>query len=171
MSSGHKVSFIFDFFLITLVAALVAAVFVAFAWAQGPMPPGSSVTSLATPTPPPSGEEGGWMVFGFVIAMVVIFAIAGRLLDLKSKREADAVHLEAQISDALLRDPRLCRLPVAASVRLPVWRRSPVTIKVVSTSCRGTWAITPNVVRGKEPVKFVGETGTPPPVRRDAVGQ
>ena len=30
--------------------------------------------------------------------------------------------------------------------------------KVVGTSCRGTWVITPDVVRGKEPVRFVGDT-------------
>jgi len=30
--------------------------------------------------------------------------------------------------------------------------------KVVSASCRGTWAITPDVVKGKEAVHFVGET-------------
>jgi hypothetical protein len=32
--------------------------------------------------------------------------------------------------------------------------------KVVSASCRGTWAITPDIVKGKEAVHFVGE---PPP--------
>jgi hypothetical protein len=30
--------------------------------------------------------------------------------------------------------------------------------RVASTTCRGTWAITPNVVKGKEPVHFVGQT-------------
>jgi len=29
--------------------------------------------------------------------------------------------------------------------------------KVVSASCRGTWAITPDVVKGKETVHFVGK--------------
>ena len=29
--------------------------------------------------------------------------------------------------------------------------------KVVSASCRGTWAITPDVVKGEEGVHFVGE--------------
>ncbi len=29
--------------------------------------------------------------------------------------------------------------------------------KVASASCRGTWAITPDVVKGKQPVKFVGD--------------
>ena len=32
--------------------------------------------------------------------------------------------------------------------------------RVVSTTCRGTWAITPDVVKGKEQVHFVGETAT-----------
>jgi hypothetical protein len=30
--------------------------------------------------------------------------------------------------------------------------------KVADTTCRGTWAITPNVVKGKEPVHFAGKT-------------
>ena len=33
--------------------------------------------------------------------------------------------------------------------------------KVVSTTCRGTWAITPDVVKGKERVQFVGEPSAP----------
>jgi hypothetical protein len=30
--------------------------------------------------------------------------------------------------------------------------------KVVGASCRGTWVISPDVVKGKEPVNFVGDT-------------
>lgn len=33
--------------------------------------------------------------------------------------------------------------------------------KVVSAACRGTWAITPNIISGKEPVKFVGDPSLP----------
>ncbi|MFZ1061454.1 MAG: hypothetical protein WAP47_19950 [Candidatus Rokuibacteriota bacterium] len=33
--------------------------------------------------------------------------------------------------------------------------------KVASAACRGTWAITPDIVKGKERVRFVGE----PPAR------
>jgi len=29
---------------------------------------------------------------------------------------------------------------------------------IVGTTCKGTWAITPNTLKGKEPVKFVGDT-------------
>ncbi len=30
--------------------------------------------------------------------------------------------------------------------------------KVIGASCRGTWVITPDVVKGKQPVNFVGDT-------------
>ena len=35
--------------------------------------------------------------------------------------------------------------------------------KVASTTCRGTWAITPNIVKGNEPVHVVGQTPRPAP--------
>ncbi len=34
--------------------------------------------------------------------------------------------------------------------------------RTANASCRGTWVITPNVVKGREPVHFVG-TSPPPP--------
>jgi hypothetical protein len=33
----------------------------------------------------------------------------------------------------------------------------PTATKVVGVSCRGTWVITPDVLKGKERVKFVGD--------------
>jgi hypothetical protein len=33
--------------------------------------------------------------------------------------------------------------------------------KIVGASCRGSWVITPDVVKGKEPVNFVGDTSVP----------
>jgi hypothetical protein len=33
--------------------------------------------------------------------------------------------------------------------------------KVVGTSCRGTWVISPNILRGRERVEFLGELSTP----------
>jgi len=30
--------------------------------------------------------------------------------------------------------------------------------RVADTACRGTWVITPNNLKGREPVKFVGDT-------------
>lgn len=34
----------------------------------------------------------------------------------------------------------------------------PTAGKVAMAACGGDWIVTPNVVRGREPVKFVGET-------------
>lgn len=33
--------------------------------------------------------------------------------------------------------------------------------KVASAACRGTWAITPDIIKGNEPVKFVGDSSLP----------
>jgi len=43
----------------------------------------------------------------------------------------------------------------------------PTAGKVAMASCGGAWIVTPNVVRGREPVKFVGDT-TPTPSRSTA---
>ena len=38
----------------------------------------------------------------------------------------------------------------------------PTAGKVAMASCGGAWIVTPNVVRGREPVKFVGDTTLTP---------
>jgi hypothetical protein len=42
--------------------------------------------------------------------------------------------------------------------------------KVVGTTCRGTWVITPNAVRGKEPIRFIGDTRTSGIPQSEATG-
>jgi hypothetical protein len=37
---------------------------------------------------------------------------------------------------------------------------------VASAACRGTWAITPNIVKGQTPVKFVGDPPSPAKAQR-----
>ena len=37
--------------------------------------------------------------------------------------------------------------------------------KVATAACAGTWAITPAVLKGQEPVRFVGGTSAPRPTR------
>jgi hypothetical protein len=39
--------------------------------------------------------------------------------------------------------------------------------RVINTSCRGTWAITPDVVKGNESVHFVGDAPAPPSQARN----
>jgi hypothetical protein len=45
----------------------------------------------------------------------------------------------------------------------------PAAGQVVGASCGGTWLITPDVVRGEESVKFVGDTRRARTVSTDAV--
>jgi hypothetical protein len=44
----------------------------------------------------------------------------------------------------------------------------PTAGKVAMAACGGAWIVTPNVVRGREPVKFVGDTSTATTTRTTA---
>jgi hypothetical protein len=67
---------------------------------------------------------------GLVVGFLALVVIAGRLLDLRQRREAEAVHLQAQVSDALLREPSLAGLPVTPVAHISAWRGSPATLVV-----------------------------------------
>ena len=71
------------------------------AWAQ---------TTTAPTSAPAAG--GGAAAAGFlvVIGLLLVIGIAVKLYDRKRKRDAEAVHLQAQISDALMRDAGLAGL-------------------------------------------------------------
>ncbi len=90
---------------------------------------GSPGTPPASPAAGASGDSGA--IAALVVLGVLVIAVAALvgLLDLRRKREAEAVHLQAQVSDGLLRDRDLFGLPVTATARVP-WRGSPVTVEV-----------------------------------------
>jgi hypothetical protein len=109
----------------SLIAALSLLVLSAVqAWAQ------------AAPTPSPSstpGSGGGGSPVAMVLVIVAALVIVGigvKLYDLRRKRESEAVQLQAQISDALLREQLLFGVPIMATARTSLWRRSPATIEV-----------------------------------------
>ena len=85
-----------------------------------------------TPTPAPAEVgNGGWIVAAaLVIGLLVVVGAMVKIYDLRRKRETEAVHLQAQISDAFLRDPNLFGLPVAATAHAPFWSGTPVTIEL-----------------------------------------
>jgi hypothetical protein len=94
------------------------------AWAQvAPVtvPPSASAASSGAGTVTMLAVLGG---------LIVIVAIGVKLYDLKRKREADAVHLQAQLSDALLREPSLFGTPITPTVHVPMWSGTPATIEV-----------------------------------------
>ncbi len=108
----------------SLIAALSLLVLSAVqAWAQ------------AAPTPSPgtpgSGGAGSPVAMVLVIvAALVIVGIGVKLYDLRRRRESEAVQLQARISDALMREQLFFGVPITATARAPLWRRSPATIEV-----------------------------------------
>jgi hypothetical protein len=110
-----------------LLAIVTVLVSVAGVQAQAPGSPAA---------PPASGaaDGGGFGGAGAVLlALVALFVVVGigvKFYDLRRKREAEAVHLQAQISDALLRDPVLFGLPITPTVHVPTWSGSPAVIEI-----------------------------------------
>jgi hypothetical protein len=97
--------------------------------AQIPSPPPSPLTPA--PGAAPVTGSTGWIVAAvLVIGLLVVVGALVKLYDLRRRREGEAVHLQAQISDAFLRDPNLFGLPVAATAHSPLWSGTPVTIDI-----------------------------------------
>jgi hypothetical protein len=69
-------------------------------------------------------------VFLLLFGLLVIVGIGVKLYDLKRKREAEAVHLQAQASDALLRDSMMFGLAVTPSAHVPWWSGTPARLEV-----------------------------------------
>jgi hypothetical protein len=65
-----------------------------------------------------------------VAALLVILGVLVKVLDLKRKREAEAVHVQAQISDALLREASLFGLPITPTAHVPLWSGTPVNVEI-----------------------------------------
>jgi len=76
------------------------------------------------------GGSAGLMAVVAVGGLLVIMAAAVKVVDLRNKRESESAQLQAQISDALLRERTLTRLQLVPTVRIPSWSGSPATIDV-----------------------------------------
>jgi hypothetical protein len=112
-----------------LVMLLVSGLLTGTAWAQAPVPPATPIV------PPPSAgatvEGNGWIMASIlVIGLLVVVGVLVKLFDLRRKREAEAVHIQAQISDALLRDPNLFGLPITPTAHAPLWSGTPMTVDI-----------------------------------------
>jgi hypothetical protein len=66
---------------------------------------------------------------GFVVLLVI--AVVGRLLDLRRRREDEALGLQSRVSDALMLEPGLAGLAVTASMHVPLWPRKAPTLEIV----------------------------------------
>lgn len=74
-----------------------------------------------------NGEVVGTIL---IVSLVVLVGVAVKMFDLKRKREDEAIQLQAQISDALMRDPRLGSLPIMATARVPSFSRGPAVVQL-----------------------------------------
>jgi hypothetical protein len=94
---------------------------------QGTPPSAPPVT-----TPSSDTDGGSAMVAGviIVVALLVLLGITVKLLDLKRRRESEAVQLQAQISDALLREAALFGLPVTPTAHVPLWSGTPAIVEL-----------------------------------------
>jgi hypothetical protein len=111
--------------LVAILSLLVLPA--ALAWAQAPPAP---ITPPAGGTASSGGGLGTVGVVLVVLALLVIVGVGVKMYDLKRRREGEAVHLQAQISDALLREQLLFGLPITPTARVPIWKRSPALIEV-----------------------------------------
>lgn len=94
----------------------------------GSLVPSAWAQTATTPGPPtPAGHA--WLLGVLLgVAILVLLAVIAKAIDLKRQREDKAVQLQAQISDAMLRDRALVNLPVSATVHVPFWRQMPATV-------------------------------------------
>src|SRR5262245_40395268 len=70
------------------------------------------------------------LVIGSIVILVLVLGVLVKLWDLKRKRETEAVIVQSQISDALLREPALFSLAITPTANVPLWKGSPVTVEV-----------------------------------------
>ena len=113
--------------LITSVLALMAWPARA-GWAQGVVAP--QVPTNATSDATQSGAVTTVVVVGSLLAVLIVLGALIKMLDLKRKRDGEAVVVQARISDAVLRDPRLFSLPITPTAHVPLWKGTPVTVEV-----------------------------------------
>jgi hypothetical protein len=66
-----------------------------------------------------------------LLGLLVLVGVGVKLYDLKRKRDAEGVHLQAQVSDALLRDPSFFGLAVTPTAHVPWWSGTPVRLEVL----------------------------------------
>jgi hypothetical protein len=94
--------------------------------------PASPPVVAQTPAAAAPGESAGnaGAILGIVGVAAVLLTVVGigvKMFDLKRRRQAEAVQLQAQLSDALLREGGLTMTPTA---HIPLWAGGPVTVEV-----------------------------------------
>jgi hypothetical protein len=115
--------------LAILTMVLAAGLLAGTAWAQAPVPPATPV--MPAPSAAAPVDSSGWIMASILVfGLLVVVGVLVKVFDLRRKREAEAVHVQAQISDALLRDPNLFGLPITPTAHAPLWSGTPMTVEI-----------------------------------------
>lgn len=86
---------------------------------------------LAAQTPAaPRSPLDGIAAFGVIVGLLVVIGICVKLYDIKRKHDEQGLHIQVRVSDALLNDPELAPLPLAATVRVPFRRPAAAIVTV-----------------------------------------
>ena len=111
-----------------VTSALALAAWPKTGWAQGvvgPQMPSSAASDATRPGAVPTA-----VVVASLLGVLVVLGALIKMLDLKRKRDGEAVVVQSRISDAVLRDPRLFSLPITPTAHVPLWKGTPVTVEV-----------------------------------------
>ncbi len=68
-----------------------------------------------------------------LLTMLLAIVVGTTVYDRKRQREAEVLSLQALVSDALLREPSLAGLPIAAFASGSLWRRSAIVVAVTGS--------------------------------------
>jgi hypothetical protein len=64
----------------------------------------------------------------FLVLLAIVAVTIGVAVNLRRRRAAQALALEARLSALLVSDSTVTGLPITPSVQLPLWRGRPVTV-------------------------------------------
>ena len=115
---------------LAVLALLASPGAVASGWAQTAPSPATPAPATPSAGPATSGSSAFVAAAIILVGLLVVLGVAVKFFDLRRKREAEAVHLQAQVSDALLRDAALFGLPITPTAHVPLWSGSPAVIEV-----------------------------------------
>jgi hypothetical protein len=113
--------------LLMVSGLLAAGTFVRDAAAQATPP---SITPPPTVAATPGDNSGILMALALMGALLLLVGIGVKLWDYRRKREAEAVHLQSQVSDALLREQDFFGLAITPTVHAGMRRGAPMKVEV-----------------------------------------
>jgi hypothetical protein len=100
---------------------------------QVPWPPGSPPGLSQGPAPEAVDASGGLVLVSAVVVLLLLVGLGVKFYDLRQKREQQAAVIQSSISDALMTEPALFRFPITPTVRIPLWRGSPIVITLAGS--------------------------------------